>query len=215
MTLLKGQRLCTPTGQCLHLRWCSWDISSGTSGSSFHMYGPDCLLCKMGITTCFVHRHGWKSNGQIFAQQSLVRLAYSFRLNCIRKLITGSSTARWERIAPIHHCQLVLGQNWSGVLSFLIYKGKVGTGVLWACCGFRNLELQVHNLQFFLTFYLLGFSSYLLFLPQVDCNYFLSLVLFKKIAKIPYGLVIDYDSYFRLFFNLRLMNLHLFLITKS
>lgn len=135
-------------------------------------------------------------------------------LSCMRKLITGSSTARWERIAPIHHCQLVLGQT-SGVLSFLIYKGKVGTGVLWACCGFRNLELQVHNLQFFLTFYLLGFSSYLLFLPQVDCNYFLSLVLFKKIAKIPYGLVIDYDSYFRLFLNLRLMNLHLFLITKS
>lgn len=212
MTLLKGQRLCTPTGQCLHLRWCSWDISSGTSGSSFHMYGPDCLLCKMGITTCFVRRHGWKSNGQIFAQQSLVRLAYSFSLSCIRKLITGSSTARWERIA---HSPPATGVQISEVLSFLIYKGEVGTGVLWACCSFRNLELQVHNLQFFLTFYLLGFSSYLLFLPQVDCNYFLSLVLFKKIAKIPYGLVIDYDSYFRLFLNLRLMNLYFFLITKS
>lgn len=133
-------------------------------------------------------------------------------LSCMRKLITGSSTAHWERIA---HSPPATGVQISEVLSFLIYKGEVGTGVLWACCSFRNLELQVHNLQFFLTFYLLGFSSYLLFLPQVDCNYFLSLVLFKKIAKIPYGLVIDYDSYFRLFFNLRLMNLHLFLITKS
>lgn len=81
----------------------------------------------MGITTCFVRRHGWKSNGQIFAQQSLVRLAYSFRLNCIRKLITGSSTARWERIA---HSPPATGVQISEVLSFLIYKGEVGTGVL-------------------------------------------------------------------------------------